>query len=520
MDSEKILLLSHLKFSSIEKINDNFLKAKCYVMALGKNINKSHFSKENVDKAYSTLAYAPVIGHLMVDDNGVYHLGGHDYKLDLKDFTLKSQCVPFGVVLPSESPVYEDVTEASGAVSTYLTCEVVIWISRYPELSDAFYNADIFTNQSMEIFCSKSIPLAEDPTYMDVVDFSFDALCMLGKSDDDKFNVAPCFPSASIVPLAYSINKDEFTIFMNELKEELSLCFNRDTSKKEKGGTNILDKKLEILQKFGKTIEDLDFSIDSLSEEDLSLKMEELFGEKSNYSSDDPSNDVISFSATYNEKRDALRDALKSIVVKDDDGNYVSETGFYLVDFDDTYVYLEKYYWDTNGSDMKYGRRQYSFDEKTNAVTLSDVFEEMVVTWLTLDEKAKLDETRANYEELTKEFNLYKETHSSENSEIDALKSYKAKNEAAVIFSKYEDKIGETVEFKDLKDNIEAYSLDALEKECIYIMGLHASELQFAKTKENTDGIHTLKFSIEPPMDNQKEDTEVYGGLFSKYLKK
>ena len=248
--------------------------------------------------------------------------------------------------------------------------------------------------------------------------------------------------------------------------------------------------------------------------------MEELFGEKSNCTSDTPSKDVISFSATYNEKRDGLRDALKSIVVKDDDGNYVSETWFYLVDFDDAYVYLEKYYWDTNGSDMKYGRRQYSFDEKTNTVTLSDSFEEMVVTWRTLDEKAKLDETRANYEELTKEFSLYKETHSSENSEVDVLKNYKAQNEAAVIFSKYEDKIGETVEFKDLKDNIEAYSLETLEKECIYIMGLHASELQFTKMKENIDGGQTLKFSVEPPIDNQNEDTEVYGGLFSKYLKK
>ena len=93
MDSEKekISLLSNLKFSSFEKLNENFLKAKCYVLALGKNANRSHFSKENVDRAYPTLAYVPVIGHLMVDDNGIYHLGGHDYHLDIKDLKLKSQ---------------------------------------------------------------------------------------------------------------------------------------------------------------------------------------------------------------------------------------------------------------------------------------------------------------------------------------------------------------------------------------------------------------------------------------------
>ena len=49
MDSEKekISLLSNLKFSSFEKLNENFLKAKCYVLSLGKNANKSHFSKQD-----------------------------------------------------------------------------------------------------------------------------------------------------------------------------------------------------------------------------------------------------------------------------------------------------------------------------------------------------------------------------------------------------------------------------------------------------------------------------------------
>ena len=162
MNLEKISLLSNLKFSSVEKVNENFLKAKCYVLALGKNRNKSHFTKENVDRAYSSLAFAPVIGHLMFDDNGVCHLGGHDMKLDLKDFKLKSQCIPFGVVLPSESPSYEDVTESDGTVSTYLTCEVAIWINRYPELANAFYSEEVFTNQSMEIYYSKYQPLASN----------------------------------------------------------------------------------------------------------------------------------------------------------------------------------------------------------------------------------------------------------------------------------------------------------------------------------------------------------------------
>ena len=518
MDSEKekISLLSNLKFSSFEKLNENFLKAKCYVLSLGKNANKSHFSKENVDRAYPSLAYAPVIGHLMVDDNGVYHLGGHDYHLDMNDLKLKSQCVPFGVAVPSESPVYEDVTEENGNVSTYLTCEVIIWIGRYPELADAFYSDSVFTNQSMEIFYSNSAPLKDDPTYTDIIDFSFDALCMLQKSDDDKFNVTPCFPSASIVPITYSIDKNEFSSLMGELKEELSLYFSKNNSD-EKGGKVNLDEKLEILQKFNKTIEDLDFSIDDMSVEDLSAKMEELFGEK------EPKAEPIAFSATYKEKRQALQNALDPIVVKDAEGNYVEETYFYIEDFSDEYVFVEKDHWTANDYDCKYGRFAYTFDEATRTATISSEFEEMVKVWLTLDEKAKVDEERANYEtkysDLEKEFSDYKAEHSFLDSEFNALKEYKENKEVEerkcaedALFADYEETIGETEEFKSLKEKASEFSLDALKKECLCIVGMYSMT---NKTKE-TNRPDSLKFSLEP----ETSEDEPYGGLMKKYLGK
>ena len=518
MDSEKekISLLSNLKFSSFEKLNENFLKAKCYVLSLGKNANKSHFSKENVDRAYPSLAYAPVIGHLMVDDNGVYHLGGHDYHLDMNDLKLKSQCVPFGVAVPSESPVYEDVTEENGNVSTYLTCEVIIWIGRYPELADAFYSDSVFTNQSMEIFYSNSAPLKDDPTYTDIIDFSFDALCMLQKSDDDKFNVTPCFPSASIVPITYSIDKNEFSSLMGELKEELSLYFSKNNSD-EKGGKVNLDEKLEILQKFNKTVEDLDFSIDDMSVEDLSAKMEELFGEK------EPKAEPIAFSATYKEKRQSLQNALDPIIVKDAEGNYVEETYFYIEDFSDEYVFVEKDHWTANDYDCKYGRFAYTFDEATRTATISSEFEEMVKVWLTLDEKAKVDEERANYEtkysDLEKEFSDYKAEHSFLDSEFNALKEYKENKEVEerkyaedALFADYEETIGETEEFKSLKEKASEFSLDALKKECLCIVGMYSMT---NKTKE-TNRPDSLKFSLEP----ETSEDEPYGGLMKKYLHK
>lgn len=524
MDSEKVSLLSSMKFSSFEKINENFLKAKCYVMATGKNVNKSYFEKENIDKAYHTLAYAPVIGHLMVDENGIYHLGGHDYKIDLNDFKLKSQCVPFGVALPSETPVYEEVTEEDGTTATYLTCEVILWVGRYPELADAFYSQDVFTGQSMEIFYSKYEPLKEDPTYTNIIDFSFDALCMLQKSDDEKFNVDPCFPSASIVPITYSIDKVEFSSLMNELKEELSIHFEKNNS--DKGGKN-LDEKLEILQKFNKSVEDLDFSIDDMSVEELSAKMEELFGANEPETTPEPDitsgSEPIAFSATYKQKRQALSNALDPIIVKDEDGNYVEETYFYVEDFSDEYVFVERNYWSKDNYECKYGRYSYTFDEATLTATLTSDFEEMVKVWLTLEEKENLDKERANYEtkyeSLEQEFSDYKAEHSYFNADYEALVQFKSDKEAEerqcaeeALFADYEETIGETEEFKTLKEKASEFSLDALKKECLCIVGMYSMT---SKVKE-TENTNSLKFSFEP----KEENDEPYGGLMKKYLNK
>lgn len=512
MDGNKTSLLFNTKLCSFEKLNDSFLKAKCYVLALGKNQNKSNFSKKNVDRAYPTLAYVPVIGHLMTDENGNSYLGGHDYKLDLSSMSLKSQCVPFGVAIPSETPVYEDVIESDGTKSTYLVSDVVIWIGRYPDLADAIYDENTYFGHSMEIMYSKSEKMKDDPTYTDIIDFSFDALCMLNKSDDEKFNVNPCFPSSSFKPATYSINKDDFSILMNEMKEQLIFCLKKNS---ENQGGKTLDEKNKVLQKYGKTIEDIDFSIEDISIEDLSIKMEELYGEKTK--------ELAAFSVTYNQKREALKNAFKPIVVKDDNETYVEETYFYISDFDDDYVFVEVDHWSsTDDYTCKYVRYSYEFDTTNMTVTVSDDFEEMVKVWMTLEEKAKLDADRASFEMITTEFEAYKAEHTRDNSEFEALEIYKAEKEKAErisaeesLFAEYEDEIGQTNEFAELKEKSKDFSIDELKKECLCIVGLYARANKKAETFSN-GSTKAIKFSVETPT----EDDEPYGGLLKKYLNK
>lgn len=557
--TEKISLISNLRFEAVEPVNDQFLKAKCYVLALGKNRNRTNFELDAVNRAHPSLSYIPVIGHLMCDEQGNYYLGSHDYKLDLETLTLKSQCVPFGVVLPSKEPIYEEVEEADGTIATYLVCEVILWTSRWPELTEAFYSNDYFTNQSMEINATNYKKMISDPNYTDVIDYSYSALCMLGKSDDHRFENTPCFPSASIVPITYSLDKDEFTSLMSELKEELNLYFSKDNSKQ---GGETVEEKLLILEKFNKTIEELDFSIDEMSVEELESKMSELFGESDSVSEStvepipeqvvnpesapvDPETvettvepepisdpelisepepvveteptpaEPVTFSATYREKRNALEEVLPRNVVLDADGNCVEETYCWIEDFSDEYVFVEMSHWTVTTYDCDYGRYAYTYDEATMTATLTSEFEKMVRVWLTLDEKAQLDAERANYELVKAEYAEYKENHSHEDAKVDELIAYRANVEAGKVFAKYENRIGETVEFKELKENVMNFSLADLEKECIYIVGLHAEELAKA---ESTQISQPLRFSIEEPVADETIVEDPYGDIRKRYL--
>jgi hypothetical protein len=234
-DKQKLSCEFTMHMTNFEKLNENFTKAKCYVLALGKNQNRSYFGVDAVNAAYPSLAYVPVVGHLMKTEDGHYYLGGHDYKLNKQTLEMESLCVPFGVAVPSPEPVYESVVEADDTISTYLTTDVILWTGRYPELEDAMYDDTIMFGQSMEVFFSRCAPLAEDPTYTDIQEFTFDALCMLNKSDDPKFNIEPCFPNASIVATDYSAINAEFAALFTEMKEELKSYFTANNQ----GGNNV-----------------------------------------------------------------------------------------------------------------------------------------------------------------------------------------------------------------------------------------------------------------------------------------
>lgn len=550
MENNRTRITFKAKVNPIEALSPEFTLCEVYVQGIGKNRNKSYMSKESVSERLHLLDYCPVVGHLFKytdkDGNEKTAMGGHDIAFD-ENWNVVELTVPYGVVVNDS---YDFITiNEYGTDVEYLTAKAVLWTSRYPELKEAVYSEDFWFNESMEINILQHRLLAEDSNYTEILDWTYSALCLLGKADDkdSPAHTEPCFINSKVFPAEFS--KNDFTEAMNEMKEKLSLCFsNNGMTFENKQGGETLEEKLVILEKFNKTLEDLDFSIDELSVEELESKMTELFGESDPVTEPTPESPVdpepapveseateptpepvaepeqepapaepATFSATYKEKREAAKEALPNNVVIDSEGRCIEEVYFYIDDMSDEYIFVERDHWTLNDFDCKHGRFAYVYDEETMSVTITGEFEEMVKVWLTLDEKAQLDAERANYELIKTEYAEYKASHSHENEKVDELVAYRANVEAGKVFEKFEKQIGETVEFKELKENVMNYSLAELEKECVYIVGLHATEINFAKA-ESTKETKTLKFSIEPEVADAPVDSDPYGDIRRKYL--
>ena len=212
------------KIQVVEKLNDEFTLCKCWVMSCGRNRNMSYIAKETVEKSLSSLDYAPVVGFLYKNDKGEYRIAGHECHLDTEEWELIPDTQAFGVVKPNSYSW--EVIDEYGVESEYLCAELVMWTGRFKGLLDSVYSEDIYWAQSMEIQVQEYRPWEDDSNYVEILEMSFSALCLLGKYDNPDENVTPCFINARVEPVKFSIA--EFADQLAELKDRLFAFENKE----------------------------------------------------------------------------------------------------------------------------------------------------------------------------------------------------------------------------------------------------------------------------------------------------
>lgn len=204
---------SNASVYDIREVNSSFAIGTLKVMYLGKNRNGSHFNKEAVQKALPSLYNVPIVCHW---DDENEEIGGHDMTVvSDKDgnLRLKTLTEPCGVV-PDHAKFSFCKETDEGGEHTYLVIEGVILWKRQDVYSYIVNKCNGIVKHSMEITVNESHKTPDN--YVDITDFEFTALCLLG-------NCEPCFEGSELEMFSTQNFKQKMEQMMLEIKENYNL---------------------------------------------------------------------------------------------------------------------------------------------------------------------------------------------------------------------------------------------------------------------------------------------------------
>lgn len=514
---------------NIEDLNPSFAVGRMRIAYTGDNRNGSSISREVIENAIPTMFNCPIVANY---DRATNSFGSHDVELVLQDKKMKLVNVtqPVGVLPVGAEFAFETEADANGVEHEYLWANVILW-----KRQEAYEHIlELGTvDESME--CVFEEHHTDDRGYLVADKIYFEAFCLLESA-------APCYEGASVA-LFSEENALKFKQQYAQMMVELAQYAASDDAaeKRKEGGEDMrLEDTVvaEILQEFNIAPEQFSMEIsDDTTEEDVrnwastfasenaappadaadedtpETEEEPAESDEEETPSDeaddaqfaaDPEGEPqsVSFSATYNQKREAICKVMPAV--------YNEGEGYecYLMDFDDTYVYVNRWNWrcDERGCVEDYGRFTYSFDEEAVTAQLTSDFEPMIITWLTQDEFDALEQHRAMLDELVafRDAALQKTYDES----LDGL------------FAEFRD-LEDVPEFKEYVNSTKQLSgdadtrlaLDAVREHCFSIRGKQVRPFN-EKLKESAPP----RVPVAAPA-SQAENHSAFGALFEKFAK-
>lgn len=498
--------------SSLCEINSSFDTGVLRIAYTGANRNGSFISKETFERCIETLYNCPIVCHY---DRETDSIGGHDMELVTNedgDMRLVNMTIPIGVIPESSKYFWSVVEEEDGTEHEYLCADVLIWKRQeaYRKIKE-----DGITAHSMEL----TVKDGEMEGGLFVIkDFEFTAFCLLGDEHE------PCFESSALGMFSYDEMKKQMAEMMSDLKNEFSLVVppvgDNDTHPQNhpmEGGEKVLNEKLALVAEYGLEVENLEFSIEDLTLEELREKFEAMKPAEpvADPVVDEPVEPQVDF-ALAGQIRDEIYNALSAEKIECCWGEM---TRYHYVDHDhealQVYCYdaedwkLYGFVYSMNGDnvviDFESKKRMkfaiVDFDEGEQSAPFASVFEEVTKQYT------------ANDTQWSEKYQTASDTITSMENELGTLRQFKTDTEEAAlavardeVFAQFEDLVG-VEEYDALRENCAEYELDALEEKCFAIRGRRGVTAKFA---------HESK----PPklkVDKTQPVNEPYGGLFARY---
>ena len=425
---------------------------------------------------------------------------------------LVNMTIPIGVIPESSKYFWSVVEEEDGTEHEYLCADVLIWKRQeaYKKIKE-----DGITAHSMEL----TVKDGEMEGGLFVIkDFEFTAFCLLGDEHE------PCFESSALGLFSYDEMKKQMAEMMSDLKNEFSLVVppvgdndKHPQNHPMEGGEKVLNEKLALVAEYGLEVENLEFSIEDLTLEELREKFEAMKPAEPAVDPvvDEPVEPKADF-ALAGQIRDEIYNALSAEKIECCWGEM---TRYHYVDHD--HEALQVYCYDAE--DWKLYGFAYSMNGD-NVVIDFDSKKRMKFAIVDFDEGEQSAPFASIFEEVTKQYTANdtqwsekyqtaSDTITSMENELGTLRQFKTDTEEAAlavardeVFAQFEDLVG-VEEFDALRENCAEYELDALEEKCFAIRGRKGASAKFAHESKPTK----LK------VDKTKPVNEPYGGLFARY---
>lgn len=516
-------------FELENEIDDNhrgMLKLKIKIFHTLLNRNKSFISKESAEKAMKTIPDRPVLAALHQLESGEWDFAGHEAEIvedenGNEEFKyIESQVGSFS----SEPAFWEHDNE----LDKDFVCAYAYISREYTKACEVLERKN-GTKNSCELCVDKFNYNAKEK-YLELEDFYVSGSTLLGCTINGETEIQEGMQGSRADIIDFSVennsvkfNKDEKLVeILDRLNETLSKFNINNNNSKEGGKSEKMTKFEELLTKYNKTVEDITFEYENLSEEELSAKFEEEFGKcggdskKKKCETDTDKSDDLEDDATKEDNACGNSDKKKKCdeddSVKDDnacgggskkkkntveysvtvDGTtktfevsleekidalyrLVNET---YSEADNTYYGVTVYenylvmidYWSN-----RYYKQSYAFDGDNCSLTGDRV--EVYAEFVTADEQKELETMRSNYSSISEKLAKYEEAE-----EI-ADKMTVFSDEA---YSKYLD----TEEFKSLmaKDTLKKFTKDELIEKADAALGkLNRTHQTFSMNTNKTE---------------------------------
>ena len=519
-------------FEISENDMPGMLKLKLKVCHIDTNRNGSHISKENMEKAMPTLKYRPILAYIHQLDDGTYDFYAHNMEIvedengeekinyiekQVGCFTTDDPYLEYDkdndkTYVNAYAVIPEEYTEAANIIrrknGTKVSCELVI-----DELS---YNAK--------------------EKYLDLTSFYFGGCTLLGC--DENGNEIGEGMLGSRADIADFCHKKPVFDYQEKLVEMLDKInntlsnFNKNNT--EEGVREEMSHFDELLEKYGFTVEELDFDYENMSDEELDIafedfkcrkkkceeeeqdvESEDFKCRKKKCDDEDSDGDDSEEEDDNDEEDDAGDDESKKnsenfvknfkVEISHEDIRYAlynliaeyeeSDNEWYGI-----YAVYDDYFVMQGWCNGKFYKQGYSIDGEN--VSLDGERTELFQMLLTESEKLAVDKLRGDYAELEAKYNELKTFKDN----YDAAE-IKAKKDSIFADEAYND-IRESDDFKSLMNDAEKYSVEEIQNKCDLLFAANEKKIKFSANKNKS---HSISFNF-----SKKEDKKAsaYGNLF------